>query len=280
MQVSKRDGTRYPERYVFPAGMQHVCTRLQILSKTASLLLFYADKKYSARRTYLQRHIRPSITQNGSENFSSGISGKLPKIALQTPFSRERLIVSPRNFARQLRRSSPMTYFITVFILLAFKNKITIPRYRVTLCVTFHIWSRTTSGVQSSYLPASLTVSREFCCECFQPSGKCVLLLCNWVHFWVQWSVYVNYSIDYGTRLFVLQWRCISLHFYLKEHCSSRMDTTSLIAVVLSSPGHSTPNQLAHWRFKSGDRMALPIAMWDRMSSPYQVSMCLYGMIL
>ena len=50
----------------------------------ASRLWFYAYKKYkngnSARRTYLQRHIRPPITQNGSDNISSGISGKLPKI--------------------------------------------------------------------------------------------------------------------------------------------------------------------------------------------------------
>ena len=62
-----------------------VCTELQVLSKTASSLWFYAYKKYkngnSVRRTYLQRHIRRSITQNGSDNFSSGISGNLPKIA-------------------------------------------------------------------------------------------------------------------------------------------------------------------------------------------------------
>ena len=62
-----------------------VCTKLQVLSKTASRLWFYAYKKYkngkSARRTYLQRHIRPSITQNGSDNINSGISENLPKIA-------------------------------------------------------------------------------------------------------------------------------------------------------------------------------------------------------
>ena len=60
-------------------------TELQVLSKTASRLWFYAYKKYkngnSASRTALQRHIRPSITKDGSDNFSSGISGKLPKIA-------------------------------------------------------------------------------------------------------------------------------------------------------------------------------------------------------
>ena len=62
-----------------------VCTELQVLSKTASRLWFYAYKKYknsnSARRTYLQHHIRPSITQNGSDNFSLGIPGNLLKIA-------------------------------------------------------------------------------------------------------------------------------------------------------------------------------------------------------
>ena len=62
-----------------------VCTELQVLSKTASRLWFYAYKKYkngnSARRTATQRHIRPSICYGVSDNFSSGISGKLRKIA-------------------------------------------------------------------------------------------------------------------------------------------------------------------------------------------------------
>ena len=62
-----------------------VCAELQVLSKTASRLWFYAYKKYkngnSARRTATQRHIRPAICSGGSDNFSSGISGKFPKIA-------------------------------------------------------------------------------------------------------------------------------------------------------------------------------------------------------
>ena len=62
-----------------------VCTELQVLSKTASRLWFYTYKKYkngnSARRTSTQRHIRPSICCGGSDNFSSGISRKLSKIA-------------------------------------------------------------------------------------------------------------------------------------------------------------------------------------------------------
>ena len=96
---------------------------MQVLSKTVSPLWFYAYKKYkngnSARRTASQRHIRPSICYGGSDNFSSGISGKLPKIQLQTLFSLEQLILWPRNFARQFRRSSSMTYFKTLFILVA-----------------------------------------------------------------------------------------------------------------------------------------------------------------
>ena len=62
-----------------------VCMGLQVLFKTASRLWFYAYKKYknsnTARRTALQRHIRPLITQDGSDNFRSGISRKLQKIA-------------------------------------------------------------------------------------------------------------------------------------------------------------------------------------------------------
>ena len=71
-------------RNLFHYDMQ-VSMELQVLSKTVSRLWFYAYKKYkksnSARRTVSQRHIRPSITHNRSDNFSSGISGKLPKIA-------------------------------------------------------------------------------------------------------------------------------------------------------------------------------------------------------
>ena len=59
-------------------------TELQVLSKTASRLWIYAYKKYknsnSARRTASKRQIRPAICSGGSDNFSSGISGKLPKI--------------------------------------------------------------------------------------------------------------------------------------------------------------------------------------------------------
>ena len=69
-------------RNLFHYGLR-VCKEMQVLSKAASRLWFYAYKQYkngnSARRTALQRHIRPSITQDGSDNFSSGISGKLPK---------------------------------------------------------------------------------------------------------------------------------------------------------------------------------------------------------
>ena len=53
--------------------------------QTASRLWLYANKKYkngnSARRTASKRHIRPAICSGGSDNFSSGISGKLQKIA-------------------------------------------------------------------------------------------------------------------------------------------------------------------------------------------------------
>ena len=62
-----------------------MCTELPVPSKTASRLWFYAYKKYkngnSVRRTASKRHIRPAICSGGSDNFSSGISGKLPKIA-------------------------------------------------------------------------------------------------------------------------------------------------------------------------------------------------------
>ena len=53
--------------------------------KNASRLWFYAYKKYkngnSSRRTASQRRIRPAICSSRSDNFSSGISGKLPKTA-------------------------------------------------------------------------------------------------------------------------------------------------------------------------------------------------------
>ena len=93
-----------------------VCSELQVQSKTASRVWFYAYKKYkngnSARRTAIKRHIRPAICFGGSDNFSSGISGKLPKIETSN-------VIFSRNFAWQFRRWSPMTYFKTVFILVA-----------------------------------------------------------------------------------------------------------------------------------------------------------------
>ena len=83
-----------------------VCTELQILSKTASRLWFYAYKKYkngnSPRRTALQRHIRPSITQDGSDNFSSGISGKLHKIAT----SNDVFLENGRSYRREILHDS------------------------------------------------------------------------------------------------------------------------------------------------------------------------------
>ena len=92
-----------------------VCTELQVLSKTVSPLWFYAYKKYkngnSARRTYLQLPIRPSITQNGSDNFSSGISGNLQKIATSNIiFSRtaDRIAV---KFCMTIRKIKPNDIF-------------------------------------------------------------------------------------------------------------------------------------------------------------------------
>ena len=62
-------------------------------SQTESRLWFYAYKKHKngnyARRTSTQRHIRPSIYYGRSDEFSSGIYGKLPKIStLNVIFSR------------------------------------------------------------------------------------------------------------------------------------------------------------------------------------------------
>ena len=70
-------------RNLFHNDLQ-MCTEMQALSKTASRLGIYAYKTYkngnSARRTATQRHIWPVIYSGRSDNFSLGISGKLPKI--------------------------------------------------------------------------------------------------------------------------------------------------------------------------------------------------------
>ena len=92
-----------------------VCTELQVLSRTASRLWFYAYKKYkngnSARRTATKRHIRPPIYYSGSDNFSSGISGKLPKIAtLKVIFSKtaDRIAV---KFCMTIKKINPNNTF-------------------------------------------------------------------------------------------------------------------------------------------------------------------------
>ena len=56
-----------------------VCTELHVLSITASRLIYKNGNLL--QRTDLQRHTRPSITHNESDNFSSETSGNLPKIA-------------------------------------------------------------------------------------------------------------------------------------------------------------------------------------------------------
>ena len=53
----------------------------------------------SARRTYLQHHIRSPITQNGSDNFSSGKSGKWSKIATPNDIFSRQLTESSRHCA-------------------------------------------------------------------------------------------------------------------------------------------------------------------------------------
>ena len=66
-----------------------------------------------ARRTYLQRHIPPSITQNRSDNFSncSGISGKLPKIATSNViFSRTADRIAAK-FCLTIKKIKPIDIF-------------------------------------------------------------------------------------------------------------------------------------------------------------------------
>ena len=73
------------KRSALSAGWRPNDVEYLFMTSQGTWLWFYAYKKYkngnSARRTYLQRHIWPPITQNGSDIFGSGISGKLPKIA-------------------------------------------------------------------------------------------------------------------------------------------------------------------------------------------------------
>ena len=98
-----------------------VCSKLQALPKTVSCLWYYTYKKYkngnSARRTSTQRHIRQSICHDRSDNFSSGISGKLPKIARKI-FSWERLII-----LMQKKKFKPYGIFQNCVISTGFLNE-------------------------------------------------------------------------------------------------------------------------------------------------------------
>ena len=89
-----------------------VCTEMQVLSKTAPRILrLQKVYKNSARRTALQRHTRPSITQDGSDNFSSGISGKLPKIATSNfifSTTADRIAV---KFCMKIKKTKPNDIF-------------------------------------------------------------------------------------------------------------------------------------------------------------------------
>ena len=61
------------------AGVYGVASSIQNYVSPLVLRLQKNKNGNSARRTYLQRHFRPSINQIGSDNFSSGLSGNLPK---------------------------------------------------------------------------------------------------------------------------------------------------------------------------------------------------------
>ena len=74
-------------------------------------LWFCAYKNYkngnSARHTALQCHIRPSITQNRSDNFSSGISRKLPKIATSNVIFLRTADRIAANFCMTIKKTKP-----------------------------------------------------------------------------------------------------------------------------------------------------------------------------
>ena len=92
-----------------------VCIELQVLSKTVSRLWYNTYKKYkngnSVRRTSTQRHIWSSICYDGSDNFGSGISGKLPKIATSNViFSRTADLITAK-FCMTLKKIKPSNIF-------------------------------------------------------------------------------------------------------------------------------------------------------------------------
>ena len=88
---------------------------LQVLSINASRLRFYAYKKYkngnSGRHTALQCHIRISIAQKGSNNFSSGISGKLPKIATSNVIFSKTADCIAAKFCMAIKKIQPNDIF-------------------------------------------------------------------------------------------------------------------------------------------------------------------------
>ena len=116
-----------------------VCTELQVLSKTVSLLWFYAYKKYkngnSARRTSTQRHIWLSICHGRSDNFRSGLSRKLPKIANSNViFSRtadliaakfcKTIKIKPNNiFQNSVHSTSPLSLNVCITTSITFQCK-------------------------------------------------------------------------------------------------------------------------------------------------------------
>ena len=92
-----------------------MCTELQVLSKTAYRLWFYA---YKNTRTVTMQDV-PLLNVTSDCPYATAdvailvreYQANFQKLHLQTSFSREWLIVLPRYFARQFKRSRLMTYF-------------------------------------------------------------------------------------------------------------------------------------------------------------------------
>ena len=113
-----RDGCYEDDKWKCVVGIDFIifCECVRSYKLIPKLRLASGFTLTKVQETYILT--RPSITQNESDNFSSGISAKLPKIATSNAiFSRtdDRIEILHDNLEDQ----APMTYIKNVFILLA-----------------------------------------------------------------------------------------------------------------------------------------------------------------
>ena len=116
-------------------------------------------------------YTRLPIRYDGNDNFSSGISWKLPKIATSNVIFSKRMIVSPWHFAWQFRRSS---IFQCVFIILVLLH---VTDVKDQIQDSYLIWNKCLMRQKLWYPSVHMFYWVSYECYLFSVDCECTQLL-------------------------------------------------------------------------------------------------------